>query len=143
MELPFHIVVHSEAETENLAKNFSGFLRKGDVIILIGELGAGKTFFVKKILETFGINSGNSPTFAIVNELTNSHRFYHIDFYRLKSSRELFNIGFDDYLNDPEAIIFIEWGNLFPEVLPAKRIEVNFEVNKDQSRDISIQSHER
>ena len=80
----------------------------------------------------------NSPSFAIVNEYKNSFKFYHIDFYRLKSIKELFNIGFDDYLNDKDAIVFIEWGNLFPEVLPHKRIEINFKMNSDNSREIRI-----
>lgn len=141
MVFPFHIKVSSESETENIAKAFSKELKGGEVIVLMGELGSGKTFFVKKTLENFNITWVNSPTFAIVNEYKNSLRFYHIDFYRLKSAKELFDIGFDDYLNDNNSIIFIEWGNLFPQVLPHKRIEINIIMNSDNSREIKIRKH--
>ncbi|HEY4755110.1 MAG TPA: tRNA (adenosine(37)-N6)-threonylcarbamoyltransferase complex ATPase subunit type 1 TsaE [Ignavibacteriaceae bacterium] len=138
MEFPFKAVVESESETETIAKSFAAVLTGGEVVVLSGELGAGKTFFVKKTLINYGITWVNSPSFAIVNEYKNSFKFYHIDFYRLKSIKELFNIGFDDYLNDKDAIVFIEWGNLFPEVLPHKRIEINFKMNSDNSREIRI-----
>jgi len=138
MEFPFKAVVESESETETIAKSFAAVLTEGEVVVLSGELGAGKTFFVKKTLINYGITWVNSPSFAIVNEYKNSFKFYHIDFYRLKSIKELFNIGFDDYLNDKDAIVFIEWGNLFPEVLPHKRIEINFKMNSDNSREIRI-----
>ena len=95
-------------------------------------------FFVKKTLTNFGITWVNSPSFAIVNEYKNSFKFYHIDFYRLKSSKELFDIGFNDYLNDKEAIVFIEWGNLFPQVLPKKRIEITLKMNSANTREILI-----
>ena len=138
MEFPFKAVVESESETETIAKSFAAVLTGGEVVVLSGELGAGKTFFVKKTLINYGITWVHSPSFAIVNEYKNSFKFYHIDFYRLKSIKELFNIGFDDYLNDKDAIVFIEWGNLFPEVLPHKRIEINFKMNSDNSREIRI-----
>lgn len=141
MEFPFQTVVNSEDETENIAKLFAKELNPGDVIVLSGELGAGKTFFVKKALMTFEITWVNSPTFAIVNEYRNSLKFYHIDFYRLKSTKELFDIGFDDYLNDKEAIVFIEWGNLFPEVLPNNKIEIILRMSSDNSREILINKY--
>jgi tRNA threonylcarbamoyladenosine biosynthesis protein TsaE len=132
------MITKSEEETEVIAKSFAAKLKNGEVVVLSGELGAGKTFFVKKTLTNFGITWANSPSFAIVNEYKNSHKFYHIDFYRIKSIRELIDIGFEDYLNDDEAIIFIEWGNLFPQILPEKRIEVSIEIKSDNSREIVI-----
>jgi tRNA threonylcarbamoyladenosine biosynthesis protein TsaE len=138
MVFPFQAIISSENETEAIAKSFAADLVGGEVIVLMGELGAGKTFFVKKALANFGITWVNSPSFAIVNEYKNSFRFCHIDFYRLKSVKELFDIGFDDYLNDKDAIIFIEWGNLFPEVLPAKRIEIILSIKSDTTREILI-----
>jgi tRNA threonylcarbamoyladenosine biosynthesis protein TsaE len=141
MEFPLQTIVSSEEETENLAKLFASELKGGEVIVLSGQLGSGKTFFVKKSLINFGVTWVNSPSFAIVNEYRNSVKFYHIDFYRLKSIKELYNIGFDDYLNDKEAIIFIEWGDLFPQVLPQKRIEINFKMNSDYSREIRVDKY--
>jgi tRNA threonylcarbamoyladenosine biosynthesis protein TsaE len=141
MEFPLQTIVSSEEETENLAKLFASELKGGEVIVLSGQLGVGKTFFVKKSLVNFGITWVNSPSFAIVNEYKNSFKFYHIDFYSLKSIKELFDIGFDDYLNDKGAIVFIEWGDLFPKVLPRKRIEINFKMNSDYSREIRIDKY--
>lgn len=138
MEFPFSSASFNEHDTETIAKSFAKSLRGGEVIVLSGELGAGKTFFIKKALFNFGINWVNSPTFAIVNEYKDTFKFYHIDFYRVKTVRELFDIGFDDYLNDSEAITFIEWGNLFPQVLPNKRSEVSIIVKNDFSREINI-----
>jgi tRNA threonylcarbamoyladenosine biosynthesis protein TsaE len=141
MEFPLQTIVSSEEETENLAKLFASELKGGEVIVLSGQLGSGKTFFVKKSLLNFGITWVNSPSFAIVNEYRNSFKFYHIDLYRLKSIKELFDIGFDDYLNDKEAIVFIEWGDLFPQILPQKRIEIIFKMNSDYSREIRIDKY--
>jgi tRNA threonylcarbamoyladenosine biosynthesis protein TsaE len=141
MDFPFQTLVTSEEDTNLVANSFSNELIGGDVVVLIGDLGTGKTFFVKKTLANFGITWVNSPSFAIVNEYKNSFKFYHIDFYRLKTIKELIDIGFDDYLNDKESIIFIEWGNLFPQALPLKRIEVNFEMNLDNSRKIKVNKY--
>jgi tRNA threonylcarbamoyladenosine biosynthesis protein TsaE len=138
MDFPFSSVALSENDTEIIAKSFAKSLKGGEVVVLSGELGAGKTFFIKKALLNFGINWANSPSFAIVNEYNDTFKFYHIDFYRVKAVRELFDIGFDDYLNDSEAVTFIEWGNLFPQVLPTKRIEASIKVNDDLSREIKI-----
>lgn len=141
MEFPFKAIVSSENEIEIIAKTFAAYLTGGEVVVLSGELGSGKTFFVKKTLMNFGITRVNSPSFAIVNEYRNSFKFYHIDFYRLKSVKELFDIGFDDYLNDKDAIVFIEWGNLFPQVLPHRIIEITIKMNFDNSREIKITSN--
>lgn len=141
MDFPFQTLVASEEETNSITKLFSEELHGGDVVVLIGELGSGKTYFVKKTLANFGITWVNSPSFAIVNEYKNSFKFYHIDFYRLKSVNELINIGFNDYLNEDKAIIFIEWGNLFPQVLPRERIEVKLEMSSDNSRKIMISKY--
>lgn len=129
MKLPFTAKVIHEDETTAIANRFAGIILQGDVIVLNGNLGAGKTFFIKKVLKNFGIENANSPTFAIVNEYEGRLKFYHFDFYRINRSAELFDIGINDYLTDSDAVTFIEWGNLMPEVLPHKRIEVNIEMN--------------
>jgi len=136
-----HKVV-SEEQTSNLADEFVKEISAGDVIVLNGELGTGKTFFVKKALLNFGITDVNSPTFAIVNEFEGKGKFYHLDFYRVEKINELYDIGIEDYFNDKEAISFVEWGNLFSDVLPKKRIEVNFKLNPDLTRDIEFKRYE-
>ena len=135
-------IVCSEEETIDLAYSFADILKSGDVIVLNGNLGAGKTFFVRNVVKKFGIENVCSPTFAIVNEYINSNKIYHFDFYRINNSSELFDIGYYDYLNDLEAITFIEWGNLIPEVLPHKRIEIDIQIENDFSRKFNFIRYE-
>jgi len=113
----------------------------GDRIVLNGNLGSGKTFFIKAVLSSVGIKNVSSPTFAIVNEYQKDFHIYHFDFYRLKSASELFDIGWQDYLNDDDSIIFIEWGNRFPSVLPQVRIEINIEILNGTEREFSFEKY--
>lgn len=134
--------IYNINDTVFLAEQFSHSLKSGDRIVLNGQLGSGKTFFIKSCLKSLGINSVNSPTFAIVNEYIDKYRFYHFDFYRINSVNELHDIGFYDYLNDEDSIIFIEWGNLFPEILPKKKKEINIEIISDNEREFEIKNYE-
>ncbi|MBA4251305.1 MAG: tRNA (adenosine(37)-N6)-threonylcarbamoyltransferase complex ATPase subunit type 1 TsaE [Chlorobiaceae bacterium] len=138
MEFPFRKIIFSESETEKIAADFSKILAPSDLVCLNGSLGAGKTFFVKKICSSLGYDSVSSPTFAIVNEYNFQKKIYHFDFYRIKKNLEIIDIGFEDYLNDSDAIIFIEWAELFEELLPKKRFLVTIKLNDDNSREISI-----
>jgi tRNA threonylcarbamoyladenosine biosynthesis protein TsaE len=113
---------------------FAGDVKPGDVIVLNGELGAGKTFFVKQAASMWGINNVSSPSFAIVNSYNGDFTVYHFDFYRIKNPAELFDIGFNDYLNDSQSVMFIEWGMLVPEILPEPRLEINIEILNNSSR---------
>ncbi len=124
MKLPFVTTVNNEKATEELAIKFAKELQKEQVIVLNGNLGSGKTFFVKKVMQQFGINYVNSPSCAIVNEYEGKIKAYHFDFYRLMNIDELFDIGWQDYLNDTNAVIFIEWGELINEALPKERLEI-------------------
>ncbi|MDT3697155.1 MAG: tRNA (adenosine(37)-N6)-threonylcarbamoyltransferase complex ATPase subunit type 1 TsaE [Ignavibacterium sp.] len=134
MQFPSQILSRSESETENMAKEFSSFVNKGMVIVLIGELGAGKTFFTKKLLHYFNIRAANSPTFAIVNEYIGLLKFYHFDFYRINKPDELIDIGIEDYFSDSDAVCIIEWGNLFTEILPKERIEIEIKFISEDER---------
>lgn len=134
MEYPFTLIARSEEDTADIARSFVSGLVPGTVVVLNGNLGSGKTFFIKKALTRFGIESVNSPTFAIVNEYRGKCKIYHFDFYRIESSGELFDIGINDYFNDDDAITFIEWGELYEEILPNKRIEIKITINNDFSR---------
>jgi tRNA threonylcarbamoyladenosine biosynthesis protein TsaE len=128
--------VFSEDDTEILAAEFSYLINPGQVIILNGNLGTGKTFFIKSVLKAFNVNGVSSPTFSLVNEYTGKMKFYHFDFYRIEIVKELYDIGFDEYMNDDESVKFIEWGNLFPIVLPNKRIEIEIKLLDDFSREL-------
>lgn len=124
MQLEFVTTVNDEKDTEDLAIKFAKEIQNGQVIVLNGNLGSGKTFFIKKVMQHYGINYVNSPSFAIVNEYEGKIKAFHFDFYRLKNINELYDIGWQDYLNDDEAVIFIEWGELINEALPKKRLEI-------------------
>ena len=138
MEFPFTAIARSEEDTADIAHSFVDSITPGTVIVLNGNLGSGKTFFIKKALTRLRIDNVNSPTFAIVNEYNGKFKVYHFDFYRIESSGELFDIGINDYFNDDEAITFIEWGELYEEILPNKRIEISITINNDFSRNFEF-----
>lgn len=140
MDFPFKIIVNNETETIELAKKFSKVLQPGDIVTFIGDLGTGKTFFTKSIVAAFGNSEVSSPTFAIVNVYETKYRVYHFDFYRIKKVAELYDIGFDDYLSDSDAITFIEWADLFPEVLPEHRFEIKIQYISETKREFIIES---
>ena len=141
MEYPFSKTVQSENQTRELAVFFAEQINEQQIIVLNGDLGAGKTFFIKQVCSVWGITNVSSPTFAIVNSYNNSKLIYHFDFYRLKNKAELFDIGFNDYLNDSQAVIFIEWGNLIPEILPNKRIEINIDILEESKRSFYFKNY--
>lgn len=138
MEFPFSKTVKSEKETAKLAAEFADEISPGDVIVLNGQLGAGKTFFIKQALLKLGIDTVNSPSFAIINEYKGKIKYYHADFFRLKNIEELYDIGWQDYLNDDEAVLFIEWGNLLPAALPNKKLEIDILLNENISREFNF-----
>jgi tRNA threonylcarbamoyladenosine biosynthesis protein TsaE len=138
LELPYSTTVKSEKETVKLASEFADGINPGDVIVLNGQLGAGKTFFIKQALLKLGVNTVSSPSFAIINEYKGKIKYYHADFFRLKNIEELYDIGWQDYLNEDEAVVFIEWGNLLPAALPNKRLEIQIFLNEDFSREFNI-----
>lgn len=138
MKFPYDVKVSSEEETAGLAKEFSKTLQGGEVVALNGDLGAGKTSFIKFLLRNFEIDNVSSPTFAIVNEYEGRLKVNHFDFYRINKVEELYDIGFEEYLTREDTVTFIEWADLLPEVLPSRRIEINFVVNDDFTRDISF-----
>lgn len=127
----YKYISKSEEETINLAKKIASQLKKGDVVVLSGELGSGKTKFTEGILTYFGLeNEISSPTFTIVNEYTTKDiNIYHFDVYRLSDIDEFYAIGGEEYFN--KGICIIEWGEIIEEALPKKYIKINFE--KDNS----------
>ena len=142
MNFPVTKLLKSEAETKELAKDLSNVLNAGDIIALNGELGAGKTFLVKSICENYSIRNSSSPSFAIVNVYEGDKKINHFDFYRIKKIEELYDIGIEDYFSDENAIMFIEWGELFPEILPTHRFEINIKSLDSNSREIKIEKYE-
>lgn len=139
IKYPSSIKTISERETAILAADFIATCKTGDRVVLNGNLGAGKTFFIKSALSSLGITEVKSPSFAIVNEYYKDFNIYHFDFYRLKNLSELFDIGWQDYINDEESLIFIEWGNRLPSILPSERVEVNVEMMDGTEREFRFE----
>jgi len=142
MSFPYLRISKSESDTVLIATEFAAKLKNGMIVILNGDLGAGKTFFIKHVLQTFNISNTNSPTFAIVNEYIGDKTFYHFDFYRINKVIELHDIGIKDYFNDEQSVIFIEWGNLFPHIIPKKRIEITISYINENEREFSFIEYE-
>lgn len=142
MKLPFYKVVRTEEETEEIANLIFEEITSNNIatkiINLNGNLGAGKTTFTKSFCKNFKINNVTSPSFSIVNEYIGTQKIFHFDFYRLKKIEELYDIGFEEYLNDQEAIVIIEWGNLMEEILPKNRLDINIEMINDVDRKIQV-----
>ena len=124
------IITNSEQETKNIAREIASKVDKNAVIVLTGELGAGKTKFTEGFLSYFGLeNEISSPTFTIVNEYKNDKvTIYHFDVYRLSDIDEFYAIGGEEYFS--KGICIIEWGEIIEEVLPKKCIRVN--IRKDE-----------
>ena len=117
---------HSEAETEALGARLASVLPGGSVVALYGDLGAGKTAFVRGMARALGVHARvNSPTFTIVNEYPGSIPLCHFDMYRLESSDALFDIGWEDYLAGG-GVCAVEWSELVEDALPPESIRVTF-----------------
>lgn len=142
MSIQFSRQSKTETETDEIAIEFSKLLKPGMVISLIGNLGAGKTYFIKRVLEQFNVNNANSPTFSIVNEYDGKYKFYHFDFYRINSESELIDIGIEDYFNYDNSISFIEWADMFPNIIPRKRIEIKIQLIDEDLRQFDFNEYE-
>jgi tRNA threonylcarbamoyladenosine biosynthesis protein TsaE len=129
------ITSHSPAETFAFGQTVAAALQSGDVLALSGDLGAGKTHFVKGLAAGLGITTGvTSPTFTLIHEYPGGRlALYHLDLYRLETADELTRIGFDDYL-DAEGVLAIEWAEKFPELLPAHTRWFDFRVEGERRR---------
>jgi tRNA threonylcarbamoyladenosine biosynthesis protein TsaE len=138
MILPFSKISESEDETCDIAKQFALILKDGDIVALNGNLGTGKTFFIKNVCSEFNIGDVDSPTFSIINEYNHDRLIFHFDFYRIKKIEELYDIGIEEYLNDEQAIKFIEWAELVPGVIKQKHYVINFKYVSENSREIII-----
>jgi tRNA threonylcarbamoyladenosine biosynthesis protein TsaE len=131
---------HSEDETIALGKQLAPELT--GAVLLIGNLGAGKTTLTKGIVEGRGvasINDVSSPTFTLIHQYgaKNLQPVFHIDLYRLDEAREVESLGLDD-LFASGALVLLEWAERFPELMPAQRTEIRLTARDDDSREIIV-----
>ncbi len=123
----YNFTSHNSEETMNFASSLASKLNIGDVVVLSGELGAGKTKFTEGFLKYFGLdNEISSPTFSIVNEYKKDDlNIYHFDVYRLEDVDEFYAIGGEEYF--ASGICIIEWGEIIEDALPQNCIRIYFE----------------
>jgi tRNA threonylcarbamoyladenosine biosynthesis protein TsaE len=135
------ITTHSAEETIAFGRTLSELLSPPKLILLRGDLGAGKTTLVKGIAAGFGAaqeDDVTSPTFTLVHEYRGPRaNLYHIDLYRLDTPRELETLGLDDLRSD-NSILLIEWGEKFPRLQRERDIEISLERNGENGRRIEI-----
>ncbi len=132
------IYTKNEAETEQAGAELARTLPDGAVVALYGDLGAGKTAFVRGMARGMGISARvSSPTFTIVNEYLGARELYHFDMYRLASSDELFDIGWEDYLRRG-GVCAVEWSENVADAFEGDEITVRIEKLGDEERKITI-----
>ena len=134
----FSYISKSTSESMDFGKFFSSYLKKGDVIGLNGELGSGKTTFIKGVLEGLNYKGDvTSPTFTLINEYDADMKVIHIDFYRDDNIQRWQNLGFYEVINNND-IILIEWSNLIKQLLPNNICIIDFEHVSENKRKIYI-----
>ena len=136
------IEAHTTTSTEgtiSLASAFAGNLRRGDVVALYGDLGSGKTQFVKGICRTFMAHTpATSPSFVILNRYDGVDRsgnellMYHFDLYRIKSLTELYDLGYEEFIRG-DGICLVEWAEMLGDLLPEQRYDVRLLVGADEN----------
>ncbi len=130
---------NSDKETEAVGEQFGRTVKDGTVVAMYGDLGAGKTAFVRGMARGMGITERvSSPTFTIVNEYLGDRTLIHFDMYRLGSADELFDIGWEDYLARG-AVCAVEWSENVEEAFYGDEIILTIEKTSDTSRKITIE----
>ena len=138
----------SEEETISLGEKLARELPRGVPVLLIGNLGAGKTTLAKGIVKGLGAaepEEVSSPTFTLIHEYPAADakvsgaqpRVYHVDLYRLDHAHEAARIGLEE-LFESEAVVLIEWGEKFPEILPEQRVEIRITPREGDQREITV-----
>jgi len=131
------VVTRSEEETFRLAEDLASGFSGREVVLLEGELGAGKTAFAKGLAAGAGVGNIHqvcSPSFTLVNIYEGRHRIFHIDLYRLERAAEVEDLGWEDYLG--EGIVIVEWAEKLP--FPLAGLSVRIESGPDDERRITI-----
>lgn len=144
-----NITIHNLGELSEWTAQFLEGLHPKDIATIVslsGDLGTGKTAFVKKAAEFFGIKEPvTSPTFVIQKEYAISHaslpfrKMVHIDAYRLNEARDLESLGWDNLIQDPKTIIFLEWPEMVTGIAMPAACRISFSIENGETRSISVQ----
>jgi tRNA threonylcarbamoyladenosine biosynthesis protein TsaE len=137
------ITSHTPGQTEQIGSLLGSMLAKGDIIALAGELGAGKTTFVKGMARGMGLTEGEvaSPSFTLVNEYEGPLRLFHIDLYRLADEKELIGIDYEEYLV-ADGVVVIEWADRIPQAIPHDALWILLRYLNGDSREMVLQAED-
>ena len=125
-------------ETKKLANDFAATLCGGEVVLLNGDLGAGKTTFTQYVFKALDVNDVvSSPTFAILKSYKGKFQLHHFDTYRI-TTEEAIEAGFDEIFQEKDSIIFVEWSENIASLLPNKTISVNIKYINENEREFEI-----
>lgn len=135
------LLSHSPKETLRLAEGLAQKLKPGAVVALTGEIGSGKTVFIKGLAQGLGVKDSKrvkSPTFVLLHLYEGRIPIYHFDLYRLEKERELDAIGFDEFLTDRGAVSLVEWADRAPRRVPKHAVWVEIKITGPASRKIIL-----
>jgi len=125
-------------ETKKLASSFAAELKGGEVVLLNGDLGAGKTTFTQFVFAALGVKEVvNSPTFSILKSYNGKFKLHHFDTYRI-TLEEAIESGFDEVFQEKDSVIFVEWSENIAQLLPEKTIRVNIKYLSENEREFEI-----
>ncbi len=142
MDMTMEILTHTPEETELVGQTLAKTLIPGSVVALYGDLGVGKTAFVRGMARGLGSKDRvTSPTFTIVNEYGGNLELFHFDMYRLKSSDELFDIGWEDYLARG-GVCVVEWSENVSDAFDGSETKVTIDKLSDTDRKITVEAPE-
>lgn len=133
-------IARTEEDTIELGRRLAAGWPRPCIVLLIGDLGAGKTTMTKGIAEGLGVaraDDVSSPTFPLIHEYGEAGEMYHIDLYRLDTTREVESLGLDEIFAR-DAVVVLEWAERFPTLLPASRIEIRITADADELRRVSV-----
>jgi tRNA threonylcarbamoyladenosine biosynthesis protein TsaE len=137
-------ITHSAEETIALGRELAPLLKNARMVILRGDLGAGKTTLVKGIAEGLQAASRDditSPTFTLIHEFRGPEvTLYHVDLYRIETERELVTLGLDELFAEPGNLVLLEWGEKFPRFQRERDVEIAIELRGEQERRIALTS---
>jgi len=137
------VIANSIEQTQEIARLIAPKLVGGDILLLRGDLGAGKTTFTKALCEALGVSDMvTSPTFTIVNEYDGKYKINHFDMYRIDSIMEAMEFGFDEMIGDVNSINIIEWPDVVMDILPSDVKTIEIRRVDDNTREIHIKGVE-
>lgn len=136
-------ISHSVSDTEKFAQQLLPQLKPGQILALSGNLGAGKTVLAKALAKALNITETvNSPTFVLMKVYNVSNnkvkKFIHVDCYRLDQSEDLADIGLQDYLDDPDSLIVIEWAEKIKNLPADRTVKININSQGGDQRQIEV-----